>query len=131
MGIFSCPRARARSSVAQIASSCRPDAAAQRLPHLEHKVMRERQQVQRVSRKIDVNDHTLTVDEHTELENEAGAVVWDAALVLLKYFCTGKTGFGHWLAASQHSDLPMLLSSVCSHPVCFTRSKSCSEQAVH
>ncbi|KAL0023507.1 hypothetical protein WJX79_004511 [Trebouxia sp. C0005] len=50
--------------------------------------MRERQQVQRVSRKIDVNDHTLTVDEHTELENEAGAVVWDAALVLLKYFCT-------------------------------------------
>lgn len=120
------------------ASSCRPDAAVQRLPNLEHKVMRERQQIQRVSRKIDVNDHTLTVDEHTELENEAGAVVWDAALVLLNYFCTGKTGFGISLAASQHSHLPMLLSSVlsdCSHVLCFAtlfcRSESCSGQAVH
>lgn len=52
--------------------------------------MREGQQIQRVSRRIDVNAHTLTIDEHTELENEAGAVVWDAALVLLKYFCTGR-----------------------------------------
>ena len=85
--------------------------------------MKERQQIQRVSRKIDVNDHTLTIDEHTELENEAGAVVWDAALVLLKCFCTGKAGFGVSLAASQHGHLPLLLSRVlgdgtdCSHPV--------------
>ncbi|DBA98948.1 hypothetical protein WJX77_006801 [Trebouxia sp. C0004] len=50
--------------------------------------MRKGQQIQRVSRQIDVNNHTLTIEEHTELENEAGAVVWDAALVLLNYFCT-------------------------------------------
>lgn len=99
-------RTGARSSVARIASDCRPDAAAQRLPNLEHKVMR--QQIQRVSRTIEVNDHTLTVDEHTELENEAGAVVWDAALVLLNYFCTGKTGFGISLAASRKRQLPRL-----------------------
>ncbi len=81
----------------------RPDAAVQRLPNLEHKVMMEGQQIQRVSRKIDVNDHSLIVDEHTELENEAGAVVWDAALVLLNYFCTGKAGSGISLAASHYS----------------------------
>ena len=52
--------------------------------------MRKEQQIQRVSRIIDVNSHTLTIEEHTELENEAGAVVWDAALVLLNYFCTGR-----------------------------------------
>ena len=46
--------------------------------------------MQRVSRQLDVNGQTLTVYEHTELENEAGAVVWDAALVLLNYFCTGE-----------------------------------------
>ena len=56
--------------------------------------MRETQQIQRVSRKIGVTGHTLIVDEHTELENEAGAVVWDAALVLLNYFCNGVIGIG-------------------------------------
>ena len=74
--------------------------------------MRETQQIQRVSRKIGVTGHTLIVDEHTELENEAGAVVWDAALVLLNYICTGETGFGISLAASQHSHLPKLPNSV-------------------
>ena len=74
--------------------------------------MRERHQIQRVSRQIDVNVHTLTVEEHTELEIEAGAVVWDAALVLLNYICTGETGFGISLAASQHSHLPKLPNSV-------------------
>ena len=46
--------------------------------------------MQATSREVDVNGQALTVYEHTELENEAGAVVWDAALVLLHYFATGE-----------------------------------------
>lgn len=45
--------------------------------------------IDRVSRLVDVNGQDLVVYEHTEMENEAGAVVWDAALVLLNYFCKG------------------------------------------
>lgn len=45
--------------------------------------------IDRVSRELDINGRQLVIDEHTEMENEAGAVVWDAALVLLQYFCTG------------------------------------------
>ena len=45
--------------------------------------------VDRVSRLVDVNGRNLVIYEHTEMENEAGAVVWDAALVLLNYFCQG------------------------------------------
>lgn len=56
--------------------------------------MTDGHQLQRVSRQLDVNGQALTVYEHTELENEAGAVVWDAALVLLNYFCTGE--LVHW-----------------------------------
>lgn len=47
--------------------------------------------LQRVSRELEVQGRTLTVYEHTELVNEAGAVVWDAALVLLNFFCTGNS----------------------------------------
>lgn len=46
--------------------------------------------VERVCREVDLDSGTLKLFEHTELDNEAGAVVWDAALVLLHYFCTGK-----------------------------------------
>lgn len=49
--------------------------------------------IDRVSRLVDVKGRDLVIYEHTELENEAGAVVWDAALVLLNYFCKG-TGMG-------------------------------------
>ncbi|KAL3135932.1 hypothetical protein ABBQ32_006978 [Trebouxia sp. C0010 RCD-2024] len=47
--------------------------------------------IDRVSRLVDVNGQDLVVYEHTEMENEAGAVVWDAALVLLNYFCKDPT----------------------------------------
>ena len=46
--------------------------------------------VERVCREVDLDSGTLKLFEHTELDNEAGAVVWDAALVLLHYFCAGK-----------------------------------------
>lgn len=46
--------------------------------------------VERVCRHVEVNGSELKVFEHTDLDNEAGAVVWDAALVLLNYLCTGK-----------------------------------------
>lgn len=46
--------------------------------------------VERTCREINVNDSILRIYEHTDLDNEAGAVVWDAALVLLHYFCKGK-----------------------------------------
>ena len=46
--------------------------------------------MQATTRELDINGQALTVFEHTELENEAGAVVWDAALVLLNYFTTGE-----------------------------------------
>ena len=45
--------------------------------------------IDRVSRLVDVNGRNLQIYEHTEMENEAGAVVWDAALVLLNYICKG------------------------------------------
>ena len=45
--------------------------------------------IDRVSRRVDVNGRELIIYEHTEMENEAGAVVWDAALVLLNFFCKG------------------------------------------
>lgn len=47
-------------------------------------------QFERACREIDISGNALKVFEHTELSNEAGAVVWDAALVLLNYFCRGK-----------------------------------------
>lgn len=45
--------------------------------------------IDRVSRVLEVNGRDLVIYEHTEMENEAGAVVWDAALVLLNYLCQG------------------------------------------
>ena len=45
--------------------------------------------INRVSRLVDINGRNLVIYEHTEMENEAGAVVWDAALVLLNYLCQG------------------------------------------
>lgn len=45
--------------------------------------------IDRVSRLVDVIGRNLVIYEHTEMDNEAGAVVWDAALVLLNYFCQG------------------------------------------
>ena len=45
--------------------------------------------IDRASRLVDVNGRELVIYEHTEMENEAGAVVWDAALVLLNFFCKG------------------------------------------
>ena len=46
--------------------------------------------LERACRELDINGKALKVFEHTELSDEAGAVVWDAGLVLLNYFCRGK-----------------------------------------
>ena len=51
--------------------------------------MTSQESINRVSRLVDVNGQNLVIYEHTEMEDEAGAVVWDAALVLLNYFCQG------------------------------------------
>ena len=76
--------------------------------------MRKEQQIQRVSRIIDVNSHKLTIEEHTELENEAGAVVWDAALVLLNYFCTGRQQLSDLACGLTSQSSQLLLRSVLS-----------------
>lgn len=39
-----------------------------------------------MSRKLEIGGRTLTISEATQLENDAGAVVWDSALVLAHYF---------------------------------------------
>ena len=36
-------------------------------------------------RQIHLGDQTIVIQEGEELENEAGAVVWDAALVLIHF----------------------------------------------
>lgn len=46
--------------------------------------------MERTCREVVVHSSILRIFEQTDKENEAGAVVWDAALVLLNFFCKGK-----------------------------------------
>ena len=62
--------------------------------------MTDEECIDRVSRLVDVNGRNLVIYEHTEMDNEAGAVVWDAGLVLLNYFCQGTS-----LALLRHSQV--------------------------
>ena len=59
-------------------------------PNCMRRCSADRAMVERVCREVDLDSGTLKLFEHTELDDEAGAVVWDAALVLLHYFCAGK-----------------------------------------
>ena len=43
-------------------------------------------------RTLDVRGQALHIEEGTELENEAGAVLWDAGLVLIGYLCHREQG---------------------------------------